>query len=185
MELLIQSFHYLHNKNTRTFNLLRLKKTVINYLKLTYALLLYLLKLSLIRTLILLKKLVPFRIRPKIKQILFYNKKVWKYLIFFKKWAKTPPTINQIRHISNILFQFIYIIFIPLFIIVVKKERWKILMLEKLKNNLELKDQFIKFTNNTKIPINKKLAFEINTENLNKSELEIFEKLNQALFSIK
>jgi hypothetical protein len=186
MELLLRKFYYIHNKkNSIMHNLSEIKDIMLNYARLTYALSSYLLKLIIIRILIFLKKMVPTKIKSKIKKVLFYNEKFWKFFVFFEKWVKTPPSINKIRLINNIIFSAIAAFFIPLLIVIAKKEKWKILMLERLKNNADLKEKFQQFSNGNKIPPNENITPKINTAVLTKSEIEIYEKLSNALFLIK
>lgn len=186
MELLLQKFYYIHNKRNSILNiLLGFKDIMLNYIRLTYALSVYLLKLVIIRIFVFLKKIVPTTVKTKAKKILFFNKKFWRILVLFEKWIKTPPSINKIRLINNIIFSFIATFFIPLLIVISKKEKWKILMLERLKNNADLKEKFQQFTNENEVSINETIREKINTDDLTKSEIEIYKNLYSALFLIK
>lgn len=162
--------------------LLEIKNRMLNYMSLIYTLFIYLFKLSIYRSLILFKKIVPINIKFKAKKIIFSNSKFWKLTVFFNNWLKTPPSINKVRQINYIIFNLISIFFIPLFSLIIKKEKWEILMLEKLKNNSELKRKFNKFIINNKISKNETVFLQINKNDLSRIEIDILENFSKALF---
>ncbi|WP_342146822.1 hypothetical protein [Rickettsiella endosymbiont of Aleochara curtula] len=183
MELFLQNFCYIYNKKNLIMNsLLELKDLMLNYISLTYALLLYLLKLMLIRIFIFSNKIIPIKIKFKLKKIIFNNANFWMLLVYIKKWIITPPSANKIRRINNIVFHFISLFFIPLFFIILKKENWEILMIEKLKKNFRMKEKFNKFTTKTEISEKENICIKINIDNLTKNEIDIFKKFNNAFF---
>lgn len=184
MQLILKKFYYFNNKkNLMLTNLLEFKDRMLNYISLTYSIFLYLFKLSLCRLLSLFKKIVPINIKFKVKKIFFYNSKFWNLIVFVNNWIKIPPSINKRRQINYIFFNLISIFFIPLFVLITKKEKWEILMLEKLNNNSKLKEKFITFNINNQIPKSKNLSLQNNKKNLSSNEIDILENFNKALVS--
>lgn len=182
MELILSKFY--HKKNLMILNLLEIKETMFNYINLISSLLIYSFKLLIIRIIILTKKALPIKIKTYIRKN-FLNHKLWNYAIFFNKWIKNPPSINTLRQINFIAFNFISYFFIPLLIIVLKKEKWEILMIEKLKNNQKIIDKFKKFRESTLTNKNSKEYFKIDRSLLTNQELSIFIKFNHSFSSTK